>query len=220
MCDSTLQHVLCRFPDSDLFLRADVLSRTQTEITVKNPTTGDVTSFSSSKAGDLQFAANSVDVVYDVVPTGKLVNIGCPVLVPAGYENDVDDGCFTQCYIVDKLYKPLRAKVRYSNGTTAWIDKESLRVMQSPWIYWDSGDSTDVSVNKLLELLQSKKTKRAAKLKKPAYKKGEIVRLPHGVLKKVKLNRGMMQLLYTDYQLFCFSIMESSGVGSAFSRDA
>lgn len=181
-------------------MRSDVLQLTESDVKVRNPLTGEIVSFPSSEGQDLQ--PDDMTAIADIVPSGKLVNIGCPVLVPAAaVDGRSDDGIFTLCHIVDKEYKPLRAKARYPDGNTAWIARDCLRVMQSPWVYMDqracvsssgsSGGVADCTNGVAEEGLEKMDMQGQQQGKKRTvqptrrYKKGDIVKMPHGVLKKV-----------------------------------
>lgn len=186
MCDA----VLCRFVKSaNVFLPGKILGMTELGLEVKNTATGDVRVFDSPEAG--AFQPSELDVVLDVVPSGKLVNIGCPVLVPD--INAATEGAFVQCRIVDKEYKPLRAKVAYSDGAQpAWFARDDMRVMQSPWIHPEvsfCGNDSELDDAACEDPVMAAPVQRKSKkrLSPPAkkYKKGDIVRMPHGVLKKV-----------------------------------
>ena len=193
--------LLCRYDKSDVFLRSEVVQLTEIDVTVRNPLTDSIVRFACCEGQDLD--PRDIDVVVDTVPSGKLVNIGCPVLVPGRKEEedqfDHEDGFFILCQVIDKQFKPLQAKVKYTNNNTAWTAKEKMRVMQSPWANWNQAvpltDSiglpgggydknlAEVGVNGMETKRQGRKRKAGLMTKK--YKKGEILRMPHGVLKKV-----------------------------------
>lgn len=191
---ATPETLLCRYDKGDVFLRSEIVQLTKRYVTVRNPRTDDIVRFECLEDQDLD--PRDINVVLDRAPSGKLVNIGCPVLVPgpilsAGEEHE--DGVFILCRVIDKMFKPLRAKVQQCKGTSAWTAKETLRVMQSPWANLDQivplsnltgGPEHDKN---LIEGVVE--TKKQAKKKKTGLsgkkcKKGLLIRMPHGVWKK------------------------------------
>ena len=163
--------VLCRFERfSEIFLPAEIRRVTTSNVEVIHPITRETLLFKSPE--DERSNPTDLDVVLNVAPEGKRVNISCPVLVP-----DVkSDNTFVQCVIVDKKYKPLRVKVQFSDGTAAWLARHEIRVMESPWA-------------RLVDdaAMQKRKRKKSCEETSTKYKKGDIVKLPHGVLKKVPI---------------------------------
>lgn len=209
--------VLCRFSPGLLFLPAKVRRLTEETVEVKHPVSGDLISFTRTmkRYCDGQSVESAdLDIIMDAIPSGKLINIGCPVLTPCcqtqtsmcnvGDELDVSEnvkkehsnGAFVLCRIIEKEYKPLRAKVMYSDGLTAWFSREEMRVMLSPWVGWETltvtrcDKDTDSSDGRPCSDHPHQKKKRSLRrrgmIPPKKYKKGDVVRLPHGILKKVK----------------------------------
>ena len=187
MCDK--QAVLCRFDKSGgMYLSGTILGMSENGVEVRNNVTGESVLVDCPDVESLEPSA--LDVVLDVVPSGKLVNIGCPVLVPVtGVQ-----GAFVKGRIEDKTYKPLKAKVAFLDGSeSAWFSREDTRMMQCPILYHEMNagindnqgeeeeDKDDVVVTKSAQ----RKRKNQSPTSQSKYKKGDIVRLPHGVQKKV-----------------------------------
>ena len=169
--------LLCRFDnESDEFLPAVIRWITDENVEVTHPNTGEAVIFRSSENQEIHPA--ELNVVVDVVPEGKRINISCPVLAPnTGSETD---NAFIQGLIVQKKYKPLRIRVEFANGSDAWLDREKIRVKQSPWTRLETTGNTEQKRKR--KLLDEDSPQDSPK----KYQKGEIVRLPHGVLKKVR----------------------------------
>lgn len=160
--------VLCRFEQgSNAFLSADIRWITDQNVEVTHPITGEAVVFRSPE--DDGADPTDLNIVLDLVPEGKTINISCPVLVP----DTETDKAFAQVLIVDKKYKPLRVKVEFSDGRVAWLPHDRVRVMRSPWTRQETTRQTHLQKKRKLQTSHT------------TYKKGDIVRLPHGVLKKV-----------------------------------
>ncbi|XP_062499825.1 uncharacterized protein LOC134177116 [Corticium candelabrum] len=233
---SARSSVLCRFSPGLLFFPARVRLMRDDEIEVKHPTSGETITLTRTlpptgpaDRDPRTFDAADLDVVVDAVPTGKLINIGCPILTPYRQQTDMIEGenedeskgngkkkenglgrqrperVYVLGRIVEKEYKPLRARVLYFDKTMAWFPREQLRVMQSPWAteVWEhsggeqvkfddseSGESdsngtssvTDGEWSKVDGQKGRKQTRSMIPVKK--YKKGDVVTLPHGIIKK------------------------------------
>jgi hypothetical protein len=190
--------LLCRFDsESDEFLPAVVRNMTDENVEVTHPNTGEAVVFQSSENQDIHPA--ELNVVVDVIPEGKRINISCPVLAPN--TESATENAFIQGLIVQKKYKPLRIRVEFANGSYAWLDRDKIRVKQSPWTRLDTNSGTTEQRMKRKSFEEDSPQECAKK-----YKKGEIVRLPHGVLKKVwtYLGSPYFRRVYLPMSIFVF----------------
>lgn len=183
-----LEAVLCRFDKSkNLYEPGTIVSMSEHAAEVQNVTTGETTVFHYPKAGTLR-DPSELDIVRDVMPSGKLVNIGCPVLVPSRQNIE---GVFELSHIFEKEYKPLRVTVRFPDDTvSSTYPREDIRVMLSPWTKEETTDGNDTEIDeetcedqeKTAKTL--KRTKRHRSSSTVKYKKGDTKMMPHGVIKK------------------------------------
>ena len=155
--------VLCRFSPGVLFLPARLHLLSADTAEVEHPRSGEIVTFrrpSSGGCSGQEGEFEDLDVAVDDIPSGTLITVNRLVLTPNfqtgtsmcdltnkdgfdGYEQvcgqaNSPEGTYMQCRIIDKKFRPLRAKVMYSNGETSWFRREEMRVMESPWIARES----------------------------------------------------------------------------------
>ena len=184
-----LEAVLCRFDKSkNLYEPGTIVSMSEHAAEVQNVATGETTVFQSPEAGTFH-DPSELDIVRDVMPSGKLVNIGCPVLVPTSQNIE---GAFELVHIFEKEYKPLRVTVRFVDDTVSLsYSREDIRVMLSPWSKEETteGDDTEIDGEGCEDQEKTlKRTKKHRSSSSTKYKKGDTKTMPHGVIKKVISN--------------------------------